>query len=105
MEAIIETGGKQYTVTENTVLKVEKLGKTKGDEVEFDKVLMVKDDSGVKVGKPFVDGVKVVGRVIREGRGKKIIVFKYKNKINYHKKTGHRQAFTEVKIEKIEVGG
>ncbi len=105
MEAVIETGGKQYVVSENTILKVEKLGKTKGDEVEFDKVLMVKDDSGVKVGKPFVDGVKVVGKVIREGRGKKIIVFKYKNKINYHKKTGHRQPFTEVKIEKIEVGG
>ncbi len=105
MEAIIETGGKQYTVSEDTVLKIEKLGKTKGDEVEFDKVLMVKDENGIKVGKPFVEGAKVVGKVLREGRGKKIIVFKYKNKINYHKKTGHRQPFTEVKIEKIEVGG
>ncbi len=105
MEAIIETGGKQYTVSENTILKVEKLGKAKGDEVEFDKVLMVKGDDGVKVGKPFVEGVKVKGRVLREGRGKKIIVFKYKNKVNYHKKTGHRQPFTEVMIEKIEVGG
>ncbi len=105
MEAIIETGGKQYTVSENTILKVEKLGKTKGDEVEFDKVLMVKDNEGVKVGKPFVEGAKVRGRVLREGRDKKIIVFKYKNKVNYHKKTGHRQPFTEVMIEKIEVGG
>ncbi len=105
MEAIIETGGKQYTVSEDTVLKIEKLGKVKGDEVEFDKVLMVKDENGVRVGKPFVDGVKVVGKILREGRGKKIIVFKYKNKVNYHKKTGHRQPFTEVKIEKIEVGG
>ncbi len=105
MEAIIETGGKQYVVSENTVLKVEKLGKSKGEEVEFDKVLMVRDDNGVKIGKPVLDGVKVIGKVLREGKGKKIIVFKYKNKINYHKKTGHRQPFTEVKIEKIEVGG
>ncbi len=105
MEAIIETGGKQYVVSENTVLKVEKLGKSKGEEVEFDKVLMVRDDNGVKIGKPVLDGVKVIGKVLREGKGKKIIVFKYKNKVNYHKKTGHRQPFTEVKIEKIEVGG
>ncbi len=105
MEAIIETGGKQYTVSKDTVLKIEKLGKAKGDEVEFDKVLMIKDEDGIKVGKPFVDGAKVVGKVLREGRGKKVIVFKYKNKVNYHKKTGHRQPFTEVKIEKIEVGG
>ena len=105
MEAIIETGGKQYTVSENSVLKVEKLDKKKGEDVEFDKVLMVKNEDDVKFGRPLVDGAKVVGKVLREGRGKKIIVFKYKNKTNYHKKQGHRQDFTEVEIEKIEIGG
>ena len=101
MEAVIETGGKQYVVSENTVLKIERLKKVKGEEVEFDKVLMLKDENGVKIGRPFIEGVKVIGRVQREGKGRKIIVFKYKNKINYHKKRGHRQLFTEVKIEKI----
>ena len=87
MEAVIETGGKQYTVSENTVLKIERLKNKKGDEVEFDKVLMLKDDNGIEIGRPFIEGAKVIGRIQREGKGKKIIVFKYKNKTNYHKKT------------------
>ena len=97
MKAIIETGGKQYTVTEGTEIFVEKLEGNQGDEVVFDQVLMVEG----KVGTPLVEGAKVTGTIEKQGRGKKIIVFKMKSKKNYRKKQGHRQAYTKVVITNI----
>ena len=97
MKAVIETGGKQYYVTEGTVLYVEKLEAEAGKEVELDKVLMVND----KVGNPYVDGAKVIGEVVKHGKNKKIIVFKYNPKKNYRKKQGHRQPYTKIEIKKI----
>ncbi len=99
MKAVIETGGKQYYVTEGTVLYVEKLEAEAGKEVELDKVLMVND----KVGNPYVNGAKVIGEVVKHGKNKKIIVFKYNPKKNYRKKQGHRQPYTKVEIKKIVV--
>ena len=98
MLAIIETGGKQYRVSEGEILNVEKLDATKGAEVVFDKVLMLDD----KVGAPYVANAKVTATVVDEIKGKKIIVYKYKPKKNYHKKKGHRQPYTKVKITAIE---
>lgn len=98
MLAIIETGGKQYRVSEGEILNVEKLDATKGAEVVFDKVLMLDD----KVGVPYVANAKVTATVVDEIKGKKIIVYKYKSKKNYHKKKGHRQPYTKVKITAIE---
>ncbi len=98
MFAIIETGGKQYRVQENDVLFVEKLEALEGDTVEFDKVLMVND----KIGAPYVEGAKVTANVVKQGKAKKVIVFKYKSKKNYHKKQGHRQPFTKIQITAIE---
>jgi len=98
MYAIIETGGKQYRVQENDFLFVEKLEVAEGEEVVFDKVLMVEG----KIGSPVVEGAKVVAKVVAQGKAPKIIVYKYKSKKNYHKKQGHRQPFTKVQITKIE---
>ena len=98
MYAIIETGGKQYRVQENDFLFVEKLEVAEGETVVFDKVLM----AGEKVGAPYVEGAKVSAVVAKQGRGPKIIVYKYKSKKNYHKKQGHRQAYTKVQITSIE---
>lgn len=100
MYAIIATGGKQYKVEEGDVIKVEKLGLEAGQEVTFDQVLVVSDKE-VKVGTPNVDGASVSATVVAEGKAKKIIVYRYKRKSGYHKKNGHRQPFTQVKIEKI----
>ena len=101
MYAIIATGGKQYKVSEGDIIKVEKLGAEAGrDSYTFDQVLAVSDDD-VKVGNPTVEGATVAASVVGEGKGKKVIVYKYKRKTGYHKKNGHRQAFTQVKIEKI----
>ena len=97
MYAIIATGGKQYKVAEGDVLKVEKLGAAAGETVTFDQVIAVSND-GLKVG---ADGATVTATVVGEGKGKKVIVYKYKRKTGYHKKNGHRQAYTQVKIEKI----
>lgn len=97
MKAVVETGGKQYYVTEGTILYVEKLDAEAGSKVELDKVLMVND----KVGNPYVDGAKVIGEVVKQGKNKKIIVFKYNAKKNYRKKQGHRQPYTKIEIKKI----
>ena len=97
MYAIIATGGKQYKVAEGDVLKVEKLGAAAGETVTFDQVIAVSND-GLKVGAD-VAGATVTATVVGEGKGKKVIV--YKRKTGYHKKNGHRQAYTQVKIEKI----
>ena len=100
MYAIIATGGKQYKVSEGDVIKVEKLDAEVGAKVTFDNVLLVGGDT-VKVGTPTVDGAKVEASVVSEGKGKKVIVYKYKRKTGYHKNNGHRQLFTRVKIDSI----
>ena len=99
MYAIIATGGKQYKVAEGDVLKVEKLDVEAGSTVTFDQVVAVSDGS-LKVGEDVANAT-VTATVIEQGRGKKVIVYKYKRKTGYHKKNGHRQAYTQVKIEKI----
>lgn len=100
MYAIIATGGKQYKVSEGDVIRVEKLGVEAGSAYTFDQVLMVGGDE-VKVGEPLVAGATVEASVLEDGKEKKIIVYKYKRKTGYHKKNGHRQQYTEVKIDKI----
>jgi large subunit ribosomal protein L21 len=100
--AIIETGGKQYRVSEGDVLQIELIEAQAGDVVLADKVLAISGENGLKVGTPVVEGAKVSLKVNEHGRGEKIIVFKYKAKKNYRKKQGHRQPYTEVLVEKIE---
>ena len=100
MYAIIATGGKQYKVTEGDTVKVEKLAVEADDKVTFDQVLLVGGDD-VKVGDPTVKGATVEATVVANGKAKKVIVYKYKRKTGYHKKNGHRQQYTEVKIDKI----
>ena len=99
MYAIIATGGKQYKVSEGDIITIEKLGVEPGEKVTFDNVLAVSDDS-LKVGEDAANAT-VEASVVENGRGKKVIVYKYKRKTGYHKKNGHRQSFTKVKIEKI----
>ena len=99
--AIVETGGKQYRVQVGDVLRVEKLEAEEGAEVVLDRVLMVRD-GGVRLGAPYVQGASVKARVLRHGRGRKIIVFKMKRRKNYRRKRGHRQPFTELRIMGIE---
>jgi len=101
MYAIVETGGKQYKVSEGDVLFIEKLVAEDGAEVTFDKVLLVSKDNGVVVGSPVVAGATVTANVLKHGKAKKIIVFKYKSKKNYRRKAGHRQPYTQVQIAKI----
>ncbi len=101
MYAIIKTGGKQYCVEEGKVITIEKLDVEAGAEVAFDEVLLVSGDS-VKIGHPTVAGAKVTGKVLEQGKGAKIRIFKYKAKSNYRRRQGHRQPFTKVQIEKIE---
>lgn len=98
MYAIFETGGKQYRVQENDFVFIEKIDVLENETVVFDKVLMVNE----KVGAPYVKGAKVTAKVEKQGKAKKIIVYKYKSKKNYHKKQGHRQPFTKVQIIAIE---
>ncbi|NLZ27535.1 MAG: 50S ribosomal protein L21 [Firmicutes bacterium] len=105
MFAIIESGGKQYRVSEGDTVEVEKLPLAEGEEVIFENVLMLKDADTLKVGNPFLEGCRVTGRVERQGRARKIIVFKYKPKKNYRRKRGHRQPFTRVIVEKIDFDG
>ena len=101
MYAVIETGGKQYKVSEGDVIYIEKLDVEAGAEVSFDKVLLIGEGSDVKVGAPVVDGVSVAAKVIKNDKAKKVIVYKYKPKKGYHKKQGHRQPYTKVEITKI----
>ena len=104
MYAIVEIAGKQFRVEKDAQIKVPLLHHEVGEKVEFDKVLFVNDDSGVKVGAPVVEGAKVSAEVLEHGREKKIIVFKKKRRKGYRKKQGHRQQFTRIKIENISVG-
>ncbi len=100
MYAVIATGGKQYKVSEGDIIRVEKLDVQEGNEVIFDQVLAVSDGE-LAIGSPVVEGAKVKAVVLANGKDKKVVVYKYKRKSGYHKKNGHRQLFTEVKIENI----
>ena len=100
MYAIIATGGKQYKVAEGDIIRVEKLGVEAGETVTFDQVLAVRDDASLKVGADAA-GATVTASVVGNGKARKVIVYKYKRKTGYHKKNGHRQQYTAVKIEKI----
>ena len=100
MYAIIRTGGKQYNVSVGDEVLGEKVKGEVGEEVSFE-VLMLADDSGIKIGTPVVEGVSAKAEVVEHGKGKKVIVFKYKPKKNYRKKQGHRQPYTMVKIKAI----
>ena len=99
--AIIETGGKQYKVIPGQTIDVERLDVAEGSTVELDRVLLIADDDKVTVGMPIVNGAKVIATSLGEGKEKKIIVFKYKPKVRYRKKTGHRQLYTRLTIDKI----
>ena len=98
--AVIAACGKQYKVSEGDVIKVEKLGKAAGETVTFENVLLISDGDAV-VGNPTVAGATVTASVVEEGKDKKVVVYKYKRKTGYHKKNGHRQMYTKVKIEAI----
>lgn len=102
MYAIIETGGKQYKVAEGDAIFVEKLGVEADANVTFDKVIACGEGADIKVGAPYVSGAKVTAKVVKEGKAKKVIVFKYKPKSGYKRTQGHRQPYTKVVIEKIE---
>ena len=101
MYAVVETGGKQYKVSEGMIVEVEKLPFKTGEEIELDKVLMVVDGDNVKVGRPFVEGARVKALVQGQIKGPKIIVFKYKPKKRYRRKKGHRQRYTRLLIKQI----
>ena len=101
MLAIIKTGGKQYVVKPKQKLKIEKIESEK-DQIEFDQVLLVEKDKKVEIGTPLVEGVKIAAKILEQGKGKKLTVFKYKPKTRYKVKKGHRQLFTLVQIEGIK---
>lgn len=102
MYAVIEACGKQYKVTKGDVVFFEKLDVEEGKKVTFDKVVLVSDEGKIEVGAPYVKGMKVEGKVVAHGKGKKIVVFKYKAKKNYRRKQGHRQPYTKVEITAIK---
>lgn len=101
MYAIIETGGKQYKVSIGDVIQIEKIEGDVNSKVSFDKVLLFNDDSNVTLGNPYISGKSVTGTITNQLKDKKIVVYRYKRKSGYHKKNGHRQPHTEVKIESI----
>lgn len=102
MYAVIQTGGKQYKIEPGEELSVEKLDGNVGDEVYFDKVLLVSEEDKVKVGRPVLENAKVVAKITRQARGPKIVVFKYKRRKGYRKKQGHRQNFTGLRVIEIK---
>lgn len=103
MYAVVEIGGRQYNVEKGTKLRCEKLAQEANATFDIDKVLLIKDGENVKVGQPYVDGASVKAKVTGHGRSKKTIVLKYKSKVNYRRKIGHRQHFTSLLIEDINV--
>lgn len=102
MSAIIETGGKQYRVSSGDEIRFEKLQGEAGDTVNFDHVLLTADGEDVKIGRPYLENSEVRGKIIQQGKSKKIVTLKYKRRKGYHRKIGHRQPFTLVRIENIE---
>ena len=103
MFAIVKTGGKQYRVAPGDILRVERLPGERGDEILLDEVLLVADGYTIQVGQPLVEGARVVGEILRQGRAKKIIVFKKKRRKKYRRKQGHRQLFTAFQVREIIV--
>ncbi len=100
--AIVETGGKQYRVSPGSIVRVEKVSGERGNTWVFDKVLAISDGESLKVGRPYVQGAAVKGTIIRQAKARKVLVFKYRAKTNYRKRYGHRQHFTEIRVESIE---
>ena len=103
MYAVIDACGKQYKVTKGDVVFFEKLEIEEGKKVTFDKVVLLSDEGKIEIGAPYVKGIKVEGKVVAHGKGKKIVVFKYKAKKNYKRKQGHRQPYTKVEITAIKL--
>jgi len=101
MYAVIRTGGKQYRVSQGEEVKVERLNGEVGDTVTFEEVLVTSDGENTQIGQPVVENAKVVGRIVRQGKERKVLVIKYKRRKGYRRKKGHRQMFTQVKIEAI----
>lgn len=102
MLAVIKTGGKQYLVSPGDKIKIEKVDVKEGKEITFKEVLLLEKQKKLEIGTPLVKGAKVIGKILKHGKAKKIIIFKYKSKTRYKVKKGHRQHFTEVEITKIE---
>ncbi|MCS7215275.1 MAG: 50S ribosomal protein L21 [Thermodesulfovibrio sp.] len=105
MYAVIETGGKQLRVKSGEILKIEKLNIEPGKEIIFDRILAVKDNEGLKIGNPYIEGVKVKAEVIEEAKSRKVFVYRPPSKKAIHKLKGHRQWYTKIKIKEIIVGG
>jgi large subunit ribosomal protein L21 len=104
MYAIVETGGKQYRVSEGDVISVERLKAEAGEEVAFDKVLVLGEGGEIRIGTPYVEAAQVFGKVVEHGKGEKVIIFKYKSKKDYRKKQGHRQPYTMIEITGVGTG-
>ncbi len=102
MYAVVRTGGKQYVVSEGDVMNVERLDGEVGEKIVLEDILLYSKEGDLKVGSPVVEGAKINGTIVEQGRGKKIIVFKMKRRKNYRKKQGHRQSFTGIKVDSIE---
>ena len=100
-QAIVRTGGKQYRVEPGAVLRVEKLDGDVGGSIELSEVLLLGNGADAQIGKPLVDGAKVTGTITAHGRGPKLVVYKFRRRKNYRRKNGHRQAYTEIKIDAI----
>ncbi len=103
MYAVIKTGGKQHRVSEGDVIAIEKINGDKGDAVVFDQVLMVEKEGDIRIGRPVLEGVKVVGEILAQTKAAKLIVFKMKKRKGYHKKNGHRQLLTSMRIKEISI--
>jgi large subunit ribosomal protein L21 len=99
--AVIQTGGKQYLISEGDKIKIEKIKGEVGSKIEFDKILLFSDEKKTEIGQPYIEKAKVEGEIIKTGRARKVIVFKYHRKTRYRKKNTHRQWFSEISIKKI----
>jgi large subunit ribosomal protein L21 len=103
MYAVIKTGGKQHKVSEGDVIAIEKINGDKGDAIVFDQILMVEKDGDIRIGRPVVEGAKVTGEILTQTKGDKLIVFKMKKRKGFHKKNGHRQQLTSMRIKEISI--
>jgi large subunit ribosomal protein L21 len=103
MFAVIKTGGKQYLVKEGDILSIEKLAGQVGEKIIFDQILLIGNNQKIKIGQPLVKDAKVEAEILEQGKGPKVKVIKFKRKVRYHRKKGHRQPFTKVKIVKISL--